>query len=1020
MSEEAQLADVAAALAARDCGRLVQLTRAASTSSVRGAGCDALAHVAEAYDGSPDHAAGLADTTRRVFEALVSVLGAEVANVDVLIAGLDALFSWCMVVPQAGVRAGEAGALDAVVAAMRVDTASARLQRCGCVALAGVLEGSPENLRLAAEANVVATVVAATQTHLSCATVKKRACSVLRLVAVRTELNGNEENRDAAVALGAIELVTAAIESADAEASDLACSALHNLISMLPERAARAQRCGAFEATVKAMRLHAQHLGMQTSGCTVLGRMGLDASACAAAERLGAHAAIIHALERFPAAHALQACGCSALAYLLPDVSLPDNDAKHAGAVACLVNALRAHLANAEVQLCACEALRRLVKVKHPLDSAEAFRLGGFAALAEVLKTHTADADVVEPCLAALRGICEGINLRKEKGPSELPPAADGCDAIRCVVAAMRAHPAVLHNQRHGAFILGLCLSLHVPDCAVAAAEAGAMYAAVAALRSFVADTKLSTNVCILLARLSEQWSSLREKGVHVPAAPTSDAIAATLAALRTHPGKVKVLEAAAYALARLCDVAAGSQTGLQDALAPLFAALNTHTGAVAVLMQRWVLEALSKIVVDVPAAVAAVQAGPAGIRAVIVLLMRSTPAQNFNVLKVACDVLVTVACCTEAKLSSDYALGPLVHVLCLHQSGQQIAMMACHAVLKILQNSHEHAAQAVRLGAVAAVRVAVAQHPIIEADTGVAALLALLATEARAHADEQALVQAQMQAETQAAAEARAQAQAKAQAEAQARAQAQAQAQAWAREEAARRADAVAAELIAEEEEAARAAAAPARKSRKKRGGGAAAAGGQRAEPAPSEPPAVSDGAPSLAAATAAALDELALNDASADAAADMPSAAAARRRRRAATKAARRQAGAGASGGEASAHGDEPASGGEDDVAEAEADAVASAEAGPAEALPPIDTAPSPAAAASLPPPPAPAMPVVMKECCVCLSDMPMAELLVVAPCGHRCLCDECWQNLQPPSARRCPICNTPAAMAMRVYEL
>jgi hypothetical protein len=63
---------------------------------------------------------------------------------------------------------------------------------------------------------------------------------------------------------------------------------------------------------------------------------------------------------------------------------------------------------------------------------------------------------------------------------------------------------------------------------------------------------------------------------------------------------------------------------------------------------------------------------------------------------------------------------------------------------------------------------------------------------------------------------------------------------------------------------------------------------------------------------------------------------------------------------------------------------------------------------------------MPVVMKECCVCLSDMPMAELLVVAPCGHRCLCDECWQNLQPPSARRCPICNTPAAMAMRVYEL
>jgi ankyrin repeat protein len=59
------------------------------------------------------------------------------------------------------------------------------------------------------------------------------------------------------------------------------------------------------------------------------------------------------------------------------------------------------------------------------------------------------------------------------------------------------------------------------------------------------------------------------------------------------------------------------------------------------------------------------------------------------------------------------------------------------------------------------------------------------------------------------------------------------------------------------------------------------------------------------------------------------------------------------------------------------------------------------------------------VLKECCVCLSDMPAAELLVVAPCGHRCLCDGCWQNLQPTSARRCPICSAPAVMAMRVFE-
>ncbi len=73
-------------------------------------------------------------------------------------------------------------------------------------------------------------------------------------------------------------------------------------------------------------------------------------------------------------------------------------------------------------------------------------------------------------------------------------------------------------------------------------------------------------------------------------------------------------------------------------------------------------------------------------------------------------------------------------------------------------------------------------------------------------------------------------------------------------------------------------------------------------------------------------------------------------------------------------------------------------------------------PAAEAPLPTPlPTP----LLKECCVCLSDMPTSELLVIGPCGHRCLCSECWQNLQPPTARRCPICSVVATTAMRVYE-
>ena len=59
-------------------------------------------------------------------------------------------------------------------------------------------------------------------------------------------------------------------------------------------------------------------------------------------------------------------------------------------------------------------------------------------------------------------------------------------------------------------------------------------------------------------------------------------------------------------------------------------------------------------------------------------------------------------------------------------------------------------------------------------------------------------------------------------------------------------------------------------------------------------------------------------------------------------------------------------------------------------------------------------------MKECCVCLLDMPAAEQMVMVPCGHRCMCEDCWlEQLAPrePAARLCPICGAGVAMAARM---
>jgi hypothetical protein len=41
---------------------------------------------------------------------------------------------------------------------------------------------------------------------------------------------------------------------------------------------------------------------------------------------------------------------------------------------------------------------------------------------------------------------------------------------------------------------------------------------------------------------------------------------------------------------------------------------------------------------------------------------------------------------------------------------------------------------------------------------------------------------------------------------------------------------------------------------------------------------------------------------------------------------------------------------------------------------------------------------------------------------PCGHRCMCEECWsERLLPrePAARLCPICGAPAVTAVRMFD-
>jgi hypothetical protein len=61
-------------------------------------------------------------------------------------------------------------------------------------------------------------------------------------------------------------------------------------------------------------------------------------------------------------------------------------------------------------------------------------------------------------------------------------------------------------------------------------------------------------------------------------------------------------------------------------------------------------------------------------------------------------------------------------------------------------------------------------------------------------------------------------------------------------------------------------------------------------------------------------------------------------------------------------------------------------------------------------------------MRECCVCLADVPIEALLQLLPCAHRCVCVACADALLAlpvPDARRCPKCREPIARALPVFE-
>ena len=177
------------------------------------------------------------------FQQLVATMYAHGPKAAVQEAGCRSLATLCeeRTDTDSHMKAGGAGAIEAVVAALRAHGANAGVQDAGCGALQNMCADDSNNVK-AGGAGAIEAVVAALRAHGANAAVQIAGCGALQ------NMCADDSNKVKAGGVGAIEALLAALRAhgADAGVQQTGCQALHNIMcSAIPELRVRALTAGA-------------------------------------------------------------------------------------------------------------------------------------------------------------------------------------------------------------------------------------------------------------------------------------------------------------------------------------------------------------------------------------------------------------------------------------------------------------------------------------------------------------------------------------------------------------------------------------------------------------------------------------------------------------------------------------------------------------------------------------------------------------------------------------------------------
>lgn len=240
------------------------------------------------------------------------------------------------------IRAAEAGALEAIVAAMVAHPSELRLQQLACNALLGVTggddnaEGRSREQR-SAEAGAIEAVVSSMETHRVSTVLQERACLCLCSISCGADAGAPARVQRIAMS-GALDCIIDAMmvhaESASVQLGG--CQALRNIASGADAaglaRARRATELGALEAIGKAMRTHINDVAVQEQACVALYNImsGTDAVSLAHTSHAamgGLHDAVIGTMIRHAASDLVHKHGSIILTYIASGANLVSPEA---------------------------------------------------------------------------------------------------------------------------------------------------------------------------------------------------------------------------------------------------------------------------------------------------------------------------------------------------------------------------------------------------------------------------------------------------------------------------------------------------------------------------------------------------------------------------------------------------------------------------------------------------------------------------------------------------------------------